>query len=349
MKKIGIMTINDNNNYGNRLQNYAVQEILKKIGVDPYTIENYPQYNSKKHFLVNRILNINFSRNYSKNHARSELFKNFNKKIQYYNGIYCPFKKYKDLEYIICGSDQVWNPFWGKNDATLLKYIDAEKRIAFAASFGESKIPEESKNEYAKELKKFRYLSVREDDGAKIVKELIDRDATILLDPTMMLSVTEWQKIEKRPIALHDSQKYILAYFLSTPSPRAVNLIKKLSKDYKIIEINNEDYGFSVNVGPQEFLFLFDNSELILTDSFHGCVFSILYDKPFLVYDRMLQSENMNSRIITLLKKMGMMRKYEGANLYNDIWEHDYEEAAIILEKEKINSISFLKKSMNLS
>ena len=348
MKKIGIMTINDNNNYGNRLQNYAVQEILRKLNVDPYTIENYPQFNSKNHFFLNLFLNINFDRYYSKNRVRSDLFKDFNKKIQYYNGIYCPFKKYKDLEYIICGSDQVWNPFWGKNDATLLKYFDAKKRISFAASFGESTIPDESKFEFIKELSKFKYISVREDDGARIIKELVDKEATVLLDPTMMLSVSEWQKIEKRPISVNDSQKYILTYFLSEPSRGATNLILKLSEDYKIIDLNNEDCGFSINIGPQEFLFLFDHSELILTDSFHGCVFSILYDKPFVVYDRMSQFENMNSRIITLLEKFGMMRKYAGADLKNDIWEHNYEKISIILDKEKIKTMSFLKKAMNL-
>ena len=159
---------------------------------------------------------------------------------------------------------------------------------------------------------------------------------------------TEWQKIEKRPISVNDSQKYILTYFLSEPSRGATNLILKLSEDYKIIDLNNADCGFSINIGPQEFLFLFDHSELILTDSFHGCVFSILYDKPFVVYDRMSQSENMNSRIITLLEKFGMMRKYAGADLKNDIWEHNYEKISIILDKEKIKTMSFLKKAMNL-
>lgn len=346
VKKIGIITINDNDNYGNRLQNYAVQEIIKKVGGEAYNIENYIQFNSRKHYFVKRFLYRNFPRNYSERQTRTERFKDFNKLISYYNGIYCPYKKYDFFDYIFSGSDQVWNPEFAADDATLLRYFPANKRIAIAASFGVSSIPDERVKEYADELGKFKAISVREEDGAEIVKNLTEKDAEILVDPTMMLGAEEWRCISKPPTKLPE-KKYILTYFLSEKNKCAKTLIKGLEKDYHVISLNDNEDDIARDAGPREFLYLFNNAELILTDSFHACVFSILFNKPFVVYDRQNSGRGMNSRIDTLLRKFDLMRKHYGVGLENNIWEHNYGNLEEILEIERRKFVDFVRSAID--
>ena len=346
MKKIGIITINDNNNYGNRLQNYAVQKIIENMGEKAYSIENYIQYNSRKHFLLKKIRYRNFSRNFSENNIRAERFREFNKLITYYDGIYCPFKKYKMLDYVFSGSDQVWNPEFAADDATLLRYFPSHKRIAIAASFGVSTIPNNKIKKYSDELSKFKAISVREEDGAEIVKNLTKKDVEILIDPTMMLSAEEWRDISN-PLTNLPRGKYILTYFLSEKNEDAKKFINELKKEYHVIALNDDEDEIARDAGPQEFLYLFDHADLILTDSFHACVFSVLFNKPFIVYDRKNSGSGMNSRIDTLLIKFNLMRKHYEAGLKNNVWEHDYGNLEEILKKERRKFSTFVRNAIN--
>ena len=100
--------------------------------------------------------------------------------------------------------------------------------------------------------------------------------------------------------------------------------------------------------GPEEFIFLLSKAKLVLTDSFHACVFSFLFRKPFLVYKREDTQNNMMSRIDTLLKKFKLQRKFVDSGLHNELFECDYDLGYEILAKERVKVIEFLKKSMNL-
>ena len=212
--KIGIITINDLNNYGNRLQCYAVQELLTKIGVVPENVYNdnlnikiKVKRNIRKiaHTIMRKEGQLVFNK-------RRKLFKKFNKQIK--------FSKYKVIrgktnkkindyyDFFVVGSDQVWNPqFNTTSDADFLTFTSDNKKIAFSASFGVGELKNDIKQEYKEKLDKFRYLSVRENSGKKIIEDLTERkDVEVLLDPTMMLSSEEWDKVLKKPIQLKNHE-----------------------------------------------------------------------------------------------------------------------------------------------
>ena len=216
--KIGIFTINDNENYGNRLQNYALQEILKKKGIKVETIINQKNRYGIRYYMVKlkriiiRILNL-------KKDRRKIRFLEFNKNINFtkyaIDENHIPYNMKKRYDYCVTGSDQVWNPNFGRlTDIDLLKFAKPEQRIAFSASFGVSDIPDNFKEKTKTELKKFKAISVREDRGKEIVEELTERkDVQVLVDPTMLLTSEEWDKVANKPEQLK-TDKYILNYIL---------------------------------------------------------------------------------------------------------------------------------------
>ena len=288
--KIGIITINDNNNYGNRLQNYAVQTFLKKQNVDSITIKNQTLTNNKKKVILGfcKYIYIRIFRTKRKS-LRLDKFKEFNKNIRFSKNTIIPYTNIsKKYDYFIAGSDQIWNPTFGRlTDVDLLAFVKPEKRIAFSASFGISELPEQYKERVKKELKKFKAISVRENKGKEIIEKLTRRkDVEVLVDPTMLLSADDWDKVVKKPEQLK-TNKYILNYFLGNLSETRQKEIERIAKDngYKIINMMDKEGEF-YQTGPSEFLYLEKNASLICTDSFHSCVFAILYNRPFVVFDR---------------------------------------------------------------
>ena len=170
------------------------------------------------------------------------------------------------------------------------------------------------------------------------------RDATVLVDPTMLLTKDEWRKVSKKPRGAKEG--YILTYFLSPKCDEAKTKLEEIKEDKEVYELLNPNDKIAGTAGPSEFLWLFEHADLILTDSFHACVFSFLFNKPFIVYDRNWNEGNMNSRLETLLSKFSLERKYANSGLPNDIWEHDYTEGYKQLEIERKKAIDFLKKAL---
>ena len=341
-KSVGIITLNDNNNFGNRLQNYAVQVVLNRLGLEAYSIENYPYMNSRKKYFIRKIKNVGFNRFYSSNPMRREKFREFNRNILYYKKRYNPYLRFSDLDYVLVGSDQVWNPDFGLDEATNLSTVPPRKRIAFSASFGVDHIEKKSEN-LLSELTKFKCISVREKRGAEILKDHFGIEAQVLIDPTLLLNSKEWDIVSKKPDNFFE-EKYILTYFLSPMSEKAKRVLQENQGKLKLVELSGED-GTGMNVGPSEFLYLFSHAELILTDSFHACVFSFIYEKPFVVFDRNWTKQSMNSRINTLLENFSLERKYINSGLENNIFEHDYTKGYEQLEIESKKAFDFLKKA----
>lgn len=349
--KVGILTIIDNDNYGNRLQNFAIQSKLLEINVTAVTFNNSPYLNSKKHFCVNCFKYILKKRKKNFNVNRNKNFEAFNKNIVITDKKVNAFKKYDyDCNYVMVGSDQVWNPNFGRlRDVDLLCFVKPKKRIAFSASFGVNDIPDKMKKKVGKALKKFKAISVREDAGKKIVAELTARtDVEVLIDPTMLLTADEWDKVSKKPTMLK-IDKYILNYFLGNLSDERRNEINRVAKENncEVINILDKESPF-YECGPSEFLYLEKNAFLICTDSFHSSVFGILYNTPFLVFEREDSTISMNSRLDTLLSKFKLEdRRYKEKIIKKDL-KCDYTEAYNILDKERIKSINFLKKALDI-
>lgn len=349
--KAGIVTINDNDNYGNRLQNYALYKILENNNFDVTTIVNEPFSNTKKLYLLRILKNINYKGTYSDNKKRSQNFKEFNNNIKFSSKKITAYSKLKEYDYVITGSDQVWNPGFGRlRDVDLLTIVPGNKRIAFSASFGVNSIPDKIKPRVAKELNKFKAISVREDRGKEIVEELTGRkDVEVLVDPTMLLTSEEWDKVSKKPKMLK-TDKYILNYFLGELSEERKKEIQRVAQENncEIINILDKNSPF-YECGPSEFIYLEKHAFLICTDSFHSSVFAILYNRPFIVFDREQKNvANMNSRLETLLNKFKLENRKYKDKITKENLNHDYTEAYKILEKERIKADKFLRKALDI-
>ena len=357
--KVGIITINDDNNYGNRLQNYAVQEVVKGLEInDVETIKNDVYLNektSKIKYLVRSIKSL-ISRvkliikNRIKMPKRRKCFLKFNKNSKYSKRYFSVMKKDKKYDAFLVGSDQVWNPNFGRlKDIDLLNFETSAKKIAFSASFGVSKVNKEAENKLKNALPKFNAIGVREDAGKEIIEKVLpEKEVEVLVDPTMLLSKEDWEKVSKKPEMLK-TDKYILNYFLGELSEERRKEIDRIAKenDCEVINILDKNSPF-YQTGPSEFLYLEKNAFAICTDSFHSCVFAILFDRPFIVFNRETATEKMNSRIDTLINKFELEnRKFEN-KITNENLNHDYTKAYEILKEERKKSIEFLKREISI-
>ena len=338
MKKIGILTI-DSMNYGNRLQNYAVQVICKRMGYRPSNFRNKSIEKKDIFREMKCLIRDIFKKDKYYN------YRQFNKRLIYNNDyVNCDTVSVRNNGYdaIIVGSDQIWNITFDFINCNHFMPINHLKKISFSASFGIESIPFDC--EISKSLRSYKAISVRENAGAKIVEEFTGRKAIVLVDPTMLLTKEEWRKIEKKPNKAKEG--YILTYFLSPKCEQAVKKLDEIKGERHVYELLDPLDKVAGKAGPAEFLWLFDHADIILTDSFHACVFSFLFGKPFIVYDRNWNEGNMNSRLDTLLSKFSLERKYANSGRANDIWEHDYDEGYKQLEVEREKAMNFLRKAL---
>lgn len=345
MRRAGIVTLFGECNFGNRLQNYAVQEILKKNELNVETI---------KYLGVNDGSKIDNKRDES----RLEKFKNFNQHIKFaeeimYKEYNAPISFEKDYDYIVMGSDQIWN-FTFENvfsDKALGSFVPKHKKISLSASFGVNHPPEENTEEYRickTYLQDIKNISVREFAGKEIVKKLTNRnDVEVLIDPTMMLDNKEWEAVMKKPKNL-ETDRFIVKSFLGNVSDKVWRELTRVAEENncEIIDISDKNSPF-YDVGPAEFLYLEKNAFLVATDSFHSCVFSILFSTPFIVFkreDNVL--EDMHSRIETLLDTFKMENRIFDEKITQEILCNDYSNAYEILEKERTKVRDFLNRSL---
>lgn len=319
--KIGIVTIYDMTNYGNRLQNYAVCKSFEKEGVYAETLvceKKVPFFTGIKRRLLNElhahtlpiylISDLGYIRwckfeKFTRKHIPTRIF--------YNDDLSLPKEINNEYTEFVAGSDQIWNyEFPGRFGNYeihckdyFLTFADKSKRNSLSASFGITDIKEEWRQRYCTWLDSFKNLSVRENAAAELIQKLIGKNAKILIDPTMYLTADEWRGISSKPRRIDFSEPYLLEYFLSADSSHdnSIQIIadKMHLKRYKLWDISHKDLFIA---GPDEFIYLIDHATLICTDSYHATVFSILFEKPFITYER----GDMNSRIDTLLQTFGL-------------------------------------------
>ncbi len=377
MKKIGIVTIVDYHNYGNRLQNYAVQKYIESFGFQAETVrilqirkkESFseriarisslpPKQIVKKllRFSINHFLLILTSgkRKVEKllSDKRVDNFKKFVR--QYINetdfsisDTNIPDNLDELFDYYIVGSDQVWNPSY-LSKLYFLPFAPKEKKIAFSASFGVSKIPEHMAELYKKHLADFPFISVREYEGADLVRRLIGREVPVLVDPTMLFDAKDWMEIAKTPQKV-PNKDYILTYFLGNKSKEMRDFLSYLQRycNLDIVKLNDLKDPTKYVISPSEFIFYFANSKIVLTDSFHGVVFSILFKKPFIVFRRM-GTIDMYSRIASLLRTFNLTDRAAEVMLKNprNVFDVDFSSTDKILEQERQKAKEFLMNAL---
>ncbi len=361
--KVGIVTITEGENYGNRLQNYATQVTLEKLGCEVETVFN--NYGYKKSNFVKRKLKelfvlmcdiFHIKGNFKINNAkRIKRFSKFNdrlinmSKFELGKG-YAPKELKENYDFFITGSDQVWNPeFPSNSEVEFLTFAKPGQRIAYSASFGISELPDSCKENYKKWINDMDYLSVREEAGAHIIKELTGRDAEVLVDPTLMLSKDEWLSIAQKP-KCYKGKKYILTYFLGKMSEEVNIRLNKLAREnnYEIINLLDNMDREVYSVDPREFIWLINNAQLMCTDSFHGVVFSLIMKTPFVIFNRISKGGSMNSRIDTLLKLFNKEERYAMDIDNKEIFNMDFSNVDSIMDGERKRAYRYLKNAMKL-
>lgn len=384
MKKIGVVSLFEGQNFGNKLQNYAVEQIIREYGFEPYTFKY--ELNKSKRFdepstiakfkpsyilaFVKSILSNRFNVKNSDKSKLTQLLFWYKHKVELSNKFQERVNKYYIFDYknlnfaqriikfdeinsswaneysmFLAGSDQVWNPYYSfVSSNNFLQFAPKEKRASIAASFGVSELPPQRVENYTKWLSSFEYLSVREEAGQKLIKDLTGVDATVIPDPTIIVGKKIWNELANKP-NFDVPKKYLLTYVLGDRTKKYGSYIKKMAKKYdleivNLLDILQPQY---LTCDPAEFVYLIQNAELICTDSFHACVFSILYHKPFVVFDRVEGKRKMGSRINTLLGSVDMMdRKFE--NISKNPIEIDYSTIDEKIENLRNNARGYLEK-----
>lgn len=322
--KVGIVTISDMGNYGNRLQNYALSYTLrKKFGCrvetlvsskeKPFENGNYLLWLKNKIAKFCCISPAFAEKRWGPSMTRWANFYNWDRKHistrRFYGQSRLPDELQNQYDLFFAGSDQIWN--WQfpttKYDDYFLKFARDEQKAAFAASFGVASIPKELEKTYAEGLESFRHLSVREEAGAKLIQTILGRKVPVLADPVMLLTREEWFRVAKRP-RVDVSKPYVLKYYLGETDDTIDAWAKE--QGYAIYSLLDPSVPELYSAGPGEFLPLISHAALVVSDSFHCIAFSILFRRPFVAYARRDSEGDMTSRLDTLLETFGLQNRW---------------------------------------
>lgn len=345
-QRIGILTLNQQLNYGGVLQSYALQRYLQNQGFNAevltYWLAENNQYLYGPHLLNDslplfiRILKY-LKYEYRKGFVFSEIYRRW-RTIQFiHRYIHMSEKRYrsadelteiKGYDSIIVGSDQVWNTWYGRNNPFLLQRIQSGiNKLAYAPSFGVKEVSSELLNEYSHALNQFSFLSCREKQGVDIIRELTGREATWVVDPTLLLNQEEWN----RQFSIHPSSgDYIFCYWLGS-FPDIIPALQKIAQQKKKNihlflqdNISNSTWGdkafrehwkkeFSKSnriklvrsAGPIEFVTKLASASSVISNSFHALMFAIIYQKPVrIVIDTVPERIAMSDRMYDFCRRI---------------------------------------------
>lgn len=373
MKKVAIVNRTNLLNYGSVLQVLALSEAVKYLGYDTEVIWEkgtisghldlrpkkiisiilkllrYPQYLSCTFKDLRTVSQIPISdksvsmfktfveKNINRRFFESREFKRIGKSDIYY--------KY------ICGSDQIWCSTSLYPDPLMyLRFTTKNKRIAYAPSLGRNYIPEYNRNILKRFISDFSAISVRETDGAMLIKQLAGLDAPVVLDPTLLFSKEFWLPYST-PIT---ENGYILCYFLNEPSTAVQEQILSFANGRKIVALRspfvhiNKTYGNIVfpDAGPGEFIGYVANADFVFTDSYHGMLFAINFEKEFLSVEREYGKFDQSSRQLSILNLLGIRNCYNNTGDVSDR-TINYPEVKIVLIGLRKKSFHYLKNALD--
>lgn len=360
MKKVGLCIVYKNWNYGSILQSYATLLELKKLDID-YEIIRYerkkdfsfyvsslprlllPDMRYSKMRVLKRKVGKKLHKDFAKKDAvRAKVFSDFTKRnFDKFSEVirdYDSLRKYAcNFSSVIVGSDQLWLPSGLDTNFFNLMFVpDEVNKIAYAASFGVSEVPESQKEKTITYLDRIESISVREHSGKELIKKLTGRDVPVIVDPTLVINKELWD--ESIPNERKVKEDYIFCYFLGN-NPEQREEARKLSKGtgLKIVTLRHMDEYITsdekfgdvapYDVGPAEFVNLIRNASYVCTDSFHGSVFSIINHKQFISFNRYGNNSknSRNSRLDSLFGQLGIERRFNGDIVRDIMAPIDYE------------------------
>lgn len=346
ISKIAIVTLYDNINIGNKLQNYATQELLKKYANEIKTLSYSeaaglaPDMGWKGKIIAK----IGIPPKIAK---RKKAILNRRKKFQKFSEKYLDvapamdFKSYNrgfsdKYDLYVVGSDQVWHN-WSLTkeelDFFFLKFAKRNQRICLAPSFGFRNINKEFELDYKEGLQGFNIISCREESGCKLIENLTGKKALLLPDPTLCLDKNRWIKMASKPkFFLPD--KFALVYFIGGKSRETEKQIKNISQKEKLNIIDILDISMPVyyTTSPDEFIYLISRATRVFTDSYHATVFSIIFHVQFNYFKRNDSTgKEMGDRMETLFNMFNINQNYSQIN-YKDI------DTILLNQKSKMDS-----------
>lgn len=357
-------------NYGSYLQAYALQHVIHKLGfinsiIDDERIvypsglpsannwiKGLPRY-KRFYILISQYLHSLFRKTDAE--KVSDKYKRFRHK---YLKIDNDYNQLPDLnekyDVFIAGSDQIWVPT--KEIFKPYYYLEFahKKKISYAASVNSDVYPEEYKERVSSLLKSFSHISVREVAGKNLLKSFISDDVEVTLDPTLLLSAKDWELVANKR---HAKQPYILCYLLSYNEiylQYARDFAKQRNLPLYIFSNNDKYSPFAdrmLAAGPSEFISSFRDASFVLTDSFHGTVFSILHEKEFITFKRFKGRDgcNQNERLNNLFNITGITNRFlEESELYTNanLPSINYMIVRSKLENKRRESIAYLKEAI---
>lgn len=323
MINIGLFTIYIAN-YGAVLQTYALQRYIRDTY--PNTIVKIIDFYSRKPYSIFVKESKNPIKNFLKQSRKlvhyAELKQRVNREKKFINEEFDLTKRYKnldsfweevpDFDIYLTGSDQVFN-LNSKYKKVFYQVFDkcGHIKAAYAPSFGTSTFTDSFKNTILKPISDFDYISCREDDGAEMLSEILKKQVPRVLDPTLLLTKSQWEQMMISP---KSSANYVLVYDLNGGQrmiDKAYFIAQKMSCKVWCITQHTDIWYKNVdriiyNAGPREFVGLFAKAQYVITDSFHGTVFSLLFEKKFNTYIAVEQSSR---RIVSLLNSCGLQSR----------------------------------------
>lgn len=354
--RVAQVTLDVYDNYGNILQKYALHHSLKKFAdftevlwlKDNNFFHDLGTWFSHKRKIDGYDL-ANPQRKHYYEAIRTFKFKEFeNRFIKTRFDIPYLEEIGDEYDFFVVGSDQVWRPKFVLKEfpGMFLENVPREKKIAYAASIAVEKIPKENLEFFRRGISNFENISMREQSGVRIVKELIGRDVPLLVDPVFLLTAKEWLKIAQKPSWINEKYErgFIFAYSLRGVSEEILQYFSKKMNLPAVIMLNSKNFWHYVT-GPEEFVWLMANASLVYSGSFHGTAFAALFKKPLVVHGWVGSTFD---RIKSLLNLFNLNDcKIEG-NDYTAVnpFELDYGTLEKVLSLEREKSFKFLSDAL---
>ena len=350
MTRVGVMTFLHNDNYGSILQAWALQQTLMDMGYEAVHIDYAPSQKEKiRNLLTSGYSPRLFLEGMRKKSATGKMHGGFDEFRSKNIRTTAPCRDRaalaaaaKAMDVLVCGSDQIWSPVW-LNPAYFLDFSDKPK-VSYAPSLGVKEMPKAGKQrKIARLVKGFSALSVREQEGAALLKRMAGVEAAVMPDPVMLVGRSAWESLMETE---HAGERYILCYFIGDDPAYWETVRAEAEKENCAVRViprtegaRSAGYPLEENVPPQRWLSLIGHAAHVVTDSFHGATFSAILNRPCTIVRRYREDdpESKNSRIDQLLRSLNV----------TDLEAPDWQAVNCTLEQNAQKAKAWLKDAVN--
>ncbi len=324
--KVGILTFHEADSYGAVLQAYALQQTLAKLDTESEFVQiKMPEAVTSPQNLTGAAA-VFARRMQAESQKREALFSAFRQAHMRISCNYQPTDPIdKDYDCFIAGSDQIWNfRIPGADARYFLPFAKPEKRYSYAASFGADALPEKAKAWVAEQLSQFQGISVREERGCQIVKELCGREAQVCLDPTLLPDRTDWEALTQQ----ENAEPYVLLFLLKFDEALVAEAKLEAEKRGMPLRVVTAAFmpqmGMSAwnTTGVTDWLTTIRNAQCVFTNSFHGMVFSMIFGRSFHVRRLTGELSSRNGRLEEMLEFLQLSEAFETVTTpnYDKLW-----------------------------